>query len=197
MALATLALPSLRPLAPVLPPPPELPRELAGWTVSDGPDPGQFLGNVWFTHRSNLSYERGEESVAAFLGWDDHRVRIRSLLSDKNAVPGVGWEVEQRGGDERGPSGARMERVVARRFAARSLALHGYRGTGGVLEETLRAVLALDQPASPFARSERSGVLRVSTAIGPGPDGLRDAEERLRTLLADLTPVLERQLLVP
>jgi exosortase len=33
MALATLALPSLRPLAPVLPPPPELPRELAGWTV--------------------------------------------------------------------------------------------------------------------------------------------------------------------
>jgi exosortase len=190
MAVGTLGLPALRPAAPELGAPPELPRELAGWTVREGPDPGLFLGNVWFTHRSNLSYERGEEPVAAFLGWDDHQLRIRSLLSDKNAVPGLGWELEERGPVEVEPAGP-MQRVVARRFASRSLALHAYRGTGSVLEETLRAVLALDRPGSPFARPERARVLRVSTSIGPGPEGLRDAEERLRSLLADLAPVVD------
>lgn len=197
MAVATLWLPALRPAAPELPAPPELPRELAGWTVREGPDPGLFLGNVWFTHRSNLSYEQGEESVAAFLGWDDHQLRIRSLLSDKNAVPGLGWAVEERAPVEVEPGAGPMQRVVARRFASRSLAFHAYRGTGSVLEETLRAALALDRPGSPFARSERGGVLRVSTSIGPGPEGLREAEERLRSLLAALGPVLSWRGFVP
>jgi exosortase len=191
MAVATLWLPALRPAAPERPAPPELPRELAGWTVREGPDPGLFLGNVWFTQRSNLSYERGEETVAAFLGWDDHQLRIRSLLSDKNAVPGLGWAVEERGPVEVVPGTGPMQRVVARRFASRSLALHAYRGTTSVLEESLRAAFALDRPGSPFARSDRAGVLRVSTPIGPGPEGLRDAEERLRSLLAELAPHLD------
>jgi exosortase len=190
MAIATLGSPALRPAASELPAPAELPRELPGWTVHEGEDPGLFLGNVRFTHRSVRIYERGEGSVSAFLGWDDRRLRIRSLLSDKNAVPGLGWDVEQRGDVDLEPGPLRMERVVARRVASRSLALHGYRGTGSVLEETLRAALALDQPGSPFARSERPRVLRVSTSIGPGPEGVRDAEDRLRRLLADLALVV-------
>jgi exosortase len=190
MAGATLLLPAWRPPAPAHPAPPELPRELAGWTVRDGPDLGLFLGTVGFTQRSDRSYERGEESVTAFLGWDDRQLRIRSLLSDKNALPGLGWEVEERGPVEVEPGPGAMERVVARRFATRSLVLHAYRGTASVLEETLRAALALDRPGSPFARPEPARALRVSTSIGPGPEGLREAEERLRSLLTDLEPVL-------
>jgi hypothetical protein len=192
MAIATLRVPALRPAASELPAPTELPRELAGWTVHEGENPGLFLGNVHFTHRSARIYERGDGSVSAFLGWDDRRLRIRSLLSEKNAVPGSGWDVEQRRSVEIEVTSPplRMEQLKARRFAARWLVLHGYRGTGSVLEETLRALLALDQPGSPFARPERARLLRVGTAIGPGPDGLRDAEERLRELLEALAPEL-------
>ena len=191
MASATLALPRLRPTPRLHPPPAELPRTLPGWTVRDGEDQGHFLGNVYFAHRSNLVYERGEESIATFLGADDHRIRIRSLLSDKNAVPGYGWQVEERGTVELEPVGT-MERVVARRFAKRALAVHAYRDTGSVLVESLRSALALDQPSSPFARTTRSRVLRLSTPIDPGPDGPAEAEARLRGLLVELAPSLDR-----
>jgi exosortase len=190
MAAATLVLPGLRPAAPAFPPPQKLPRHLPGWAVREGQEPGQFFGNVRFTHRSNLVYERGLESVAVFLGSDDRRLRIRSLLSDKNAVPGYGWQLERRRPIELEPRVGPMERVEARRFADRSLTVHAYRGTGSVLEESLRAALALDQPGSPFARPIRARVLRLSTAIDPGPDGGREAEERLRSLLTELAAVL-------
>jgi len=191
MAAATLVLPPLRPPAPALPAPPKLPRQLPGWGVRPAAGPGQFLGNVRFTHRTHLVYERDGEVVAAFLGSDDRRLRIRSALSDKNAVPGPGWQLEERGPvvelDRRfGP----MEGVVAGRFAERSLSVHAYRGTGSVLEEVARAALGLDQAGSPFARFERARVLRLTTLIHPGPGGRREAEERLRRLAQELAPIL-------
>ena len=190
MALATLALPRLRPEATELPAPPGLPRELAGWKVRDAEDPGLFLGNVRFTQRFTLDYVRGEESVTVFLGWDDRQLRIRSVLSEKNAVPGRGWVVEAREPIVLEPGPVPMERVVARRFAQRALAVHTYRGTGSVLEETFRSALALDQPGSPFARPGRSRLLRLSTLVNPRPGGQVEAEERLRRLFAELSPEL-------
>jgi hypothetical protein len=194
MALATLGLPGLRPAAAELPEPAQLPRELAGWKTRAAEDAGLFLGNVRFTHRSHLDYVRGEgraeERVTAFLGFDDRRLRIRSVLSEKNAVPGRGWEVEQREPSELEPGPVSVERVVATRFAARELVLYGYRGVGSVLEETLRAALGLDQPGSPFARSGRSRMLRLSTPIDPQPGGEQAAEARLRGLYAELAPGL-------
>jgi exosortase len=190
MALAALALPEIRPAAAELPAASDLPRQLAGWKVRDGEDPGLFLGNVRFTQRSTLDYVRGEESVTVFLGWDDRQLRIRSLLSEKNAVPGRGWVVEAREPLELEPGPVRMERILARRFAQRALALYAYRGVGSVLEETFRAALALDQPGSPFARPGRSRMLRLSTLVNPRPGGQEEAEERLRRLFADLAPVL-------
>jgi hypothetical protein len=145
---------------------------------------------VHFTQRSNLLYERDGQSISAFLGWDDRQLRIRSLLSDKNAIPGSGWVIEQRGQFELQPGEIGMERVLARRFGERSVTLHAYRGTAGVFVETLREALALDRPGSPFARPGRAGVLRVSTLVQPGPEGVREAEERLRGFLTELAPTL-------
>jgi EpsI family protein len=192
MASATLALPALRPPPNEPPAPGELPEKLAGWVVHEGEFEGLFLGNVRFTQRSSRVYARADGAAAAFLGWDDRRLRIRSLRSEKNAIPGSGWDVEERGPAELevGSISLRMERLVARRFADRWLAYHAYHSTGSVLAETLRALLALDQPGSPFAHTERARVLRISTPIGPGPEGLAQAEQRVRDLLADLVPVL-------
>ncbi len=190
MALATLALPGLRPAAPELAAPIQLPRELADWKTEAAEDPGLFLGNVRFTHRSHLDYVRGEERVSVFLGFDDRRLRIRNVRSEKNAVPGRAWEIERREPSELEPGAVPVERVVAHRFAARALVFYGYRGAGSVLEETLRAALGLDQPGSPFARAGRSRMLRLSTPIDPRPGGEQAAEARLRGLYAELAPGL-------
>ena len=190
LAAATLGVPPLRPPPPGLPPPPDLPRRLAGWRIQEAPDSGAFLGNVRFTHRSHLEYLRGRERVTVFLGWDDRRLRLRSLLSEKNAVPGVGFEVDERGPVTLEPGAQAFDRVLAHRFAWRSLAIHAYRGTGSVLEETLRALLALDQPASPFARSARPRLLRISTDVDPRAGGLEAAEARLQGIFEQLAPAL-------
>jgi hypothetical protein len=88
------------------------------------------------------------------------------------------------------PGAVRMEFVLASRFAERSLSVHAYRDTAGFFVETLRGALALDQPGSPFARPGRARLLRLSTLVRPGPEGLRDAEERLRSFFAELAPGL-------
>jgi hypothetical protein len=190
MAAAALGLPGLRSSVPALEPPPELPRQLAGWSVREAPEAGHFLGSVHFTQRSSLVYERDNQSIVAFLGWDDRQLRVGSLLSDKNAVRGWGWTIEQRDHVPIEPGKVGMERVVARRFAERSVTLHAYRGTAGVFVETLRGALALDRPGSPFARPGRAGLLRVSTLVQPGPEGVREAEQALRGFLAELAPTL-------
>ena len=186
MAAAALWLPAFRPLAPVRELVSELPRDFAGWRARQGPELGHFLGVVHFSQRSNFVYERDLQSVTAFLGWNDRQLRTRSLLSEKNAIPGPGWEIEQRGRIELEPGGVHMESVVAHRFAERFLTLYAYRGTERVFVEVLREALALDQPGSPFARPGRAGLLRLSTRVRPGPDGVREAEEELRSFFAEL-----------
>jgi exosortase len=190
MAAAALGLPGLRPPVPALEPPPELPRQLAGWNVREVPEAGYFLGSVHYTQRSNLVFERDNQSIVAFLGWNDRQLRVRSHLSDKNAVLGWGWLIEQRDPVQIEPSNVGMERVVARRYAERAVTLHAYRGTASVFVETLREAFALDRPGSPFARPGRAGLLRLSTLVEPGPDGVREAEEELGAFLAELAPTI-------
>jgi EpsI family protein len=190
MAAAALAGARRAPLAPTPAPALGLPAELAGWQVAEGPDHGQFLGSVRFVLHSSRTYERKGGSVWAFLAWDDRGMRSRSLVSRKHALPGLGWDVEERRRVELEPGGPAVPVVVARRFERRALVVHFYRGAGTFLGETLRAALALDQPGSPFARSEGISVLRVSVPVHPGPEGMREAEDLLRSFLADLTPDL-------
>jgi hypothetical protein len=102
----------------------------------------------------------------------------------------MAWEAEERSTVELEPGGMRLKAVVARRFANRELTYHGYRGAGSVFVETLRALFALDQPGSPWARREGVWLLRLSTHVASGPEGLAEAEERLRGLFAELAPAL-------
>jgi hypothetical protein len=129
--------------------------------------------------------------VWAFLAWDDLQRRSQSLLSEKHALPGLGWDVEERCEVVLEPGGVRMEAVVAHRFGKRALVFHGYQGARSPLGEMLRAVVALDQSASPFARRDGVSLLRLSTYVEPGPDGVRAAESLLRDFSADLARALD------
>jgi exosortase len=189
------ALAGARRAPPTAQPPPtlELPRELAGWKVAEGPEHGQFLGSIRFVQLSSRTYERDGGSVWAFLAWDDRGMRSRSLLSRKHALPGLGWDVEERRTFALEPDGPSVPAVVARQFQRRALVVHLYRGAGSLLGETLRATLALDQVASPFARRDGVSLLRLSTDVSPGPEGVREAESVLRSLFADLSRALDGQ----
>jgi hypothetical protein len=119
-------------------------------------------------------------------------MRSRSLLSEKHVLPGLAWDMEDRRTLVLERGGPPVQAVVARRFQQRSLVFHSYEGAGTLLGETLRAALALDQPGSPFAHREGIRTLRLSTHVPPGPEGVREAEARLRTLLVDLERTLGR-----
>ncbi|MEN8160686.1 MAG: exosortase/archaeosortase family protein [Myxococcota bacterium] len=188
LASASLALPALRPEATLQKHRLVLPPKLSGWKVDRGAETGHFLGAVYFTHRSHRVYRwpRTRQQVTAFLGLDDHRVRSRGLLSRKNTVPGHGWEVVERGERWLLPGPVRMEAVVAERFGRKELVLFAYDRTRSVGGEVLRSLLALDQPGSPWRRTAPSRLLRLSTPIPPGPDGLAEAEALLRGFHARL-----------
>ncbi len=188
LATASLALPGLRPGFTPMKDPISLPAKLPRWRAAPGPDLGHFLGAVYFTHSSHWVYERPRmrQRVTALLGFDDHHLRSRSLVSEKNAVPGHGFEVAERGERWLEPGPVRMEWVVARKFGTRELVLFRYDGALGVGGEALRAALALDQPGSPWRREEPSRFLRLSTPIPPGPGGIEEAEALLRAFHARL-----------
>jgi exosortase len=185
---ASLALPPLRPEWTAMKGRASLPAKLRPWQVESGPEIGHFLGNVYYTHRSHRTYEhpRTRWRVTAFLGFDDHHLRSRSLVSEKTALPGPGWEVAKRGVRWLEPGPVRMESVVAERFADRELILFESTETLGGGAEVLRAALALDQPGSPWRRQVPSRFLRLSTPIPAGPGGVERAEAMLRAFYAGL-----------
>jgi len=187
-AALTLALPGWRPAAVPFAGAVSLPEKLPGWRVAPGPETGHFLGQTWFTHRSHHVYRSRDRRprVTAFLGLDDHQVRSRSLLSVKNHVPGPSYVILEQGERWLLPGPRRMESFVVQRFGKRELVLTRYEGVGSVAAEILRSALALDQPGSPWRRTEPARFLRLSTPIFPGPDGVREAETRLRAFYARL-----------
>jgi hypothetical protein len=185
---ASLALPALRPEWIAMEGRVSLPAKLRPWQVESGPETGHFLGNVYYTHRSHRTYEhpRSRRRVTAFLGFDDHHLRSRSLVSEKNVLPGAGWEVAERGVRWLEPGPVRMESVVAERFGDRELILFEYTDAHGAGAEVLRAALALDQPGSPWRRRVPARFLRLSTPIPAGPGGVEKAEAVLRAFYAGL-----------
>jgi exosortase len=189
-ASASLALPSLRPTGRPNLDRVSLPAKLHRWQVEQAPTLGHFLGNVYFTHRSHRIYERRlpRRRVTAFLGLDDHRLRTHSLVSEKNALPGHGWEEVERDVRWLQPGPVRMQWVLADRFGVQELVLFAYAGTRSVGGEIFRALLALDQPGSPWRREEPARLLRLSTPVPPGPSGVEEAEAVLRAFYARMPP---------
>jgi EpsI family protein len=133
-----------------------------------------FFWTVSFSKHAYRLYERDGEELSVFIGYDDRKYRNRNVLSPKNAVPGRGWDIEEKGTVDLGAAGPRAVRVVAQSASGRILSYHWYEATERLASETVRAVLAMDQ--SPFRRSQPARVIRVTTELGSDP--LDEAEFR-------------------
>jgi EpsI family protein len=169
--------------------PAELPAELDGWTKAEKLDVDRgFLWTVHFRKPIFWNYEKDGDEVSVFIGYDDRSSRGRSLISRKNALPGRGWEVEERGSVTLESVEVRVERVVARSRSERILTYHWYEGTQGLASETLRALLASDQ--SPFRRSRPARVIRVAIELGSTPQARTEDEEKLRAFASSLVAAL-------
>jgi EpsI family protein len=154
-----------------------IPRQFDGWRSVDLRTDRLFLGMAALTGLVERRYTRDDESVDVFVASSSPRMRLRSFYSPKTALPGSGWTIEAHASREW--QGTALEELVVRRAAERRLVHHWYLGTGGLFEETLRELLALD--ASPFARDARGVVVRLSAPIGPG-GSVEDARARLERM---------------
>jgi EpsI family protein len=166
-----------------------LPAELDGWTKTQKIDSdGGFLWTVRFQKQEYWRYERNDDAVSVFIGYDDRSARGRSLLSRKNALPRRGWEVVERSSVPLEAVEARAERVVARSGTVEILTYHWYEGVNGLASEILRALLATDQ--SRFRRSQPARVIRVATVLGSTPLVRQKQEATLRAFASSFANAL-------
>ncbi|HEX2485501.1 MAG TPA: exosortase/archaeosortase family protein [Myxococcota bacterium] len=193
-ALATVALPPFAQRGEVIGPA-LLPETLAGFRDPETLEPDRlFLGSVRFSRSDYRSYEpdparAGTGRVAIFVGEDAWRHRSFSVRSPKTSYPGRGFVVEERAEVDL-VHGYRAERLVLRGERSRTLAVRFYVGVEGATREALRAFLALER--SPFARPGHGFVVRNSTELERGPQGVARAERRLRDAVRGLDLHLER-----
>jgi EpsI family protein len=174
---------------PVLGPVVNLPIEMAGWRKGRAlPLDRDFLWTVRFPQYANRPYRLDGETVDLFVGYGDRRDRSRSLLSPKNALPGRGWQVEERSFARLDSWDKRVTRVVARSGQRRILTYHWYEGTDSVALEALRALFATDQ--SPRWRSQRPRVIRIGTRVGVGALEEAEADRKLRAFAGALATAL-------
>ena len=92
--------------------------------------------------------------------------------------------VEKRSMIELGDDGLRATAILTGDSLNRILIYSWYKGVASAGKEILHALLALDQ--SPFRRAEAALVMRVTTAVASTPEGVEQADERLRDFLTDL-----------
>jgi exosortase len=157
----------------------DLPGRIGGWLLARELEPDRiFLGSVGFRNRWYGEYQHGGETVSLFVGFNDRLNRRRSLLSPKNAVPGAGWQVEERKPIQLAPSGPLAAWVTARSGAVRTLSFHWYAGSEPLAREILRACLATDQ--STLRRPGGAWVFRLTTEVDQTREGQERAEARLR-----------------
>ena len=167
----------------------QLPLAMDGWRMGRAlPLDRDFLWTLKFLHYANRPYLLDGETVDLFVGYGDRPDRGWSLLSPKNALPGRGWEVEDRSLVRLEAWDRQVARVVARSGPQRILTYHWYEGMDSVALEALRAGFAIDQ--SPLWRSQRPRVIRIGTRVGVGALEEAEAERKLRAFAGALGKVL-------
>jgi EpsI family protein len=167
----------------------KLPVEMDGWNMGRSAPPDFiYFWTLRFPQYANRPYRKDGQKVDLFIGQADRRDRSSNLLSPKNALPGRGWEVEDRSVVQLDSWNTRVTRVVARSGRRRMLTYHWYEGMDSLAIEVLRALFATDQ--SPLWRSQRPRVIRIGTSVGVGAIEEAEADQRLRAFAGVLAGAL-------
>jgi EpsI family protein len=166
-----------------------LPLAMGEWKMRDElPLDFDFIWTLKFPQYANRPYRLDGQTVDVFVGYGDRGDRSRSVLSPKNALPGRGWEVEDRSFTRLDSWDAQVVRVVARSGSSRVLTYHWYEGMDSLALEAVRALFATDQ--SPLWRSQRPRVIRIGTRVGAGAREQAEADRRLRAFADVLAEAL-------
>lgn len=163
----------------------DLAEELGDWElVATQPVNHSFLASVRYSSSLYRNYMKNNEPVSLFIGYDNRLRRHRSFLSDKNGYQGEMGMVEKHSVVDPGKPELYAESILTGNGYSRFLIYYWYKGVESVSQEILYALLALDQ--SPFRRDDPALVIRVSTKVEPGQDGLKLAEKRLLDFIDDI-----------
>jgi EpsI family protein len=167
----------------------KLPVEMDQWKMGRAvPLDFVFFWTLNFPQYANRPYRFDGQTVDLFIGYGKRGDRSSSLLSPKNALPGRGWEVEDRSFAELDSWNTRVTRVVARSGRRRILTYHWYEAMDTLALEALRTLLATDQ--SPLWRSQRPRVIRIGTPVGVGALEEAEADRRLQAFAGVLAEAL-------
>ena len=157
----------------------DFPLVLSGWKSKSKIVDGQFLGSVAFTERQSRTYsEPGGGEFDVFVGIDERYQRNFSLLSEKTALPGSGWTVEDRQQVRLAGVGVPVERLIVSTRGQRKLVYHWHRKVASLGQEAIRSVFALDR--SFLRRAGRATVVRLSAPLSAEGSNLREVEARLQ-----------------
>lgn len=168
------------------------PTTFGEWRSHEIQAPEPIFGSVGFSEWVHRQFRRKNEQVNLFVGVDARLTTAMSLLSPKTAFPGSGWQVVESRSialEPDGHSAALLQIQSARGFR---MVLHWHEGIDGLPTETFRSMLSLDR--GPFRRSGPATVIRMTTPVGPGPEGRSSAEARLRSLLPFVRSSVHRAL---
>lgn len=152
-----------------------------------------FLGSVYFSDRIYQTYSStrvGEPApadvpqrtpITLLIGEDDHLNRRGSLLSDKTAYPGRGWQLAARSravlSDGQPAELLLFSGTGLHGRSSRYMALHWREGFAAPAVEALRAWLGLDR--SGFRRPQPARVWRVGLELDGQTSDLESARDEL------------------
>ena len=157
----------------------DFPLVLSGWKSEPKIVDSQFLGSVDFTERQSRTYNGpGGAGFDVFVGIDERYQRNFSLLSEKTALPGAGWEIEEREQVRLEGVDAPVERLIVRTRGSRRLVYHWHKKVAPLGQEVVRSAFALDR--SFLRRPGRATVVRLSARLNADGSELWAVEARLQ-----------------
>lgn len=180
-----------------LPPDPQplladhLTEQLGDWeAVADLRIDARFLERIGIRQNVFRRYVRPRTpAVELFVATGHHGNRFRSPFSPKSALPGSGWLTEHSDRVELA-DGVVADAKVLRKGTDRLLVYHWYEETEGLLDESVRTMLALD--TSPLRRPREAVLVRMSTPLPSyGDVDLMRGERRLRRFHEVMRPGLD------
>jgi exosortase len=150
----------------------------------------RFLGRIGIKAELYRRYRDGGEWVDVYIGVGNRSYRPTSALFTKAEFPGSGWNTQSSGSLRLEPGGHSAVWRLVVTGARRDLVISWHEAAGGLMAESLRSFLGLDQ--SPFRAAGDEIMLRMSAPVlGAAPEDRAHTQARLLQFYAESRPLLD------